>query len=93
MFFAVFGQFSQQFTLPSLRVAAAFAWEVRLPRMHALCEGQLPMAIHAYDKYDPEFFACTIRPAGIVRQLTRCRAHDALRSSLSRPRFLFYKCP
>ncbi len=63
VFFGVFGQFSQQFTLPSLRVAAAFAWEVRLPRMHALCEGQLPMAIHAYDKYDPEFFACTIRHA------------------------------
>ena len=63
MFFAVFGQFSQQFTLPSLRVAAAFAWEVRLPRMHALCEGQLPMAIHAYDRHDPEFFARTIHHA------------------------------
>jgi hypothetical protein len=62
-FFAIFGQLSQQFTLPSLRVAAAFAWEVRLPRMHALCEGQLPMAIHAYDRYDPEFFARTIRHA------------------------------
>ena len=63
MFFAFFGQLSQQFTLPSLRVAAAFAWEVRLPRMHALCEGQLPMAIHAYDRYDPEFFARTIHHA------------------------------
>ncbi len=63
VFFGVFGQFSQQFTLPSLRVATAFAWEVRLPRMHALCKGQLPMAIHAYDKHDPEFFACTIRHA------------------------------
>ena len=62
-FFAVFGQFSQQFTLPSLRVAAAFAWEEGLPRMHALCEGQLPMAIHAYDKHDPEFFARTIHHA------------------------------
>jgi Protein of unknown function (DUF5672)/Uncharacterised nucleotidyltransferase len=62
-FFAIFGQFSQQFTLPSLRVAAAFAWEVRLPRMHALCEGQLPMAIHAYDRCDPEFFASTIHHA------------------------------
>jgi Protein of unknown function (DUF5672)/Uncharacterised nucleotidyltransferase len=62
-FFAIFGQFSQQFTLPSLRVAAAFAWEARLPRMHALCEGQLPMAIHAYDKFDPEFFARTIHRA------------------------------
>jgi hypothetical protein len=63
MFFAIFGQFSQQFTLPSLRVAAAFAWEERLPRMHALCEGRLPMAIHAYGKHDPEFFARTIRHA------------------------------
>jgi Uncharacterised nucleotidyltransferase/Protein of unknown function (DUF5672) len=63
VFFASFGQFSQQFTLPSLRVAAAFAWEARLPRMHALCEGQLPMAIHAYDKHDPDFFARTIRHA------------------------------
>jgi Uncharacterised nucleotidyltransferase/Protein of unknown function (DUF5672) len=62
-FFAIFGQFSQQFTLPSLRVAAAFAWEVRLPRMHALCEGQLPMAIHGYDRCDPEFFASTIHHA------------------------------
>jgi hypothetical protein len=63
VFFAFFGQFSQEFTLPSLRVAAAFAWEGRLPRMHALCEGHLPMAIHAYDKFDPEFFASTIRHA------------------------------
>jgi hypothetical protein len=60
MFFGIFGQFSRCFTLPSLRVAAAFAWEERLPRMHALCEGQLPMAIHAYDRCDPEFFHGTI---------------------------------
>jgi hypothetical protein len=60
-FFACFGQFSQQFILPSLRVAAAFAWETSLPRMHALCEGKLPMAIHAYDKHDCEFFASTIQ--------------------------------
>jgi len=63
VFFGFFGQFSQQFTLPSLRVAAAFAWESKLPRMHALCEGQLPMAIHAYGRYDPEFFARTIHHA------------------------------
>ena len=30
MFFAIFGQFSKEFTLPSLRVAAAFAWEVEI---------------------------------------------------------------
>jgi hypothetical protein len=60
MFFASFGQVSQQFILPSLRVAAAFAWETGLRRMHALCEGQLPMAIHAYDRVDPEFFGSTI---------------------------------
>jgi hypothetical protein len=65
MFFALFGQFSQQFTLPSLRVAAAFAWDNRLPRMHALCEGQLPMAIHAYYRRDPEFFARTIHHAAL----------------------------
>ena len=94
MFFALFGQFSQQFTLPSLRVAAAFAWEVRLPRMHALCEGQLPMAIHAYNKYDPEFFARTIHPRGIVRQLTRCERATRFGSApCQRPRFLFYTCP
>jgi hypothetical protein len=63
MFFAVFGQFSQQFTLPNLRVAGAFAWESRLRRMHALCEGQLPMAIHAWDSHDPEFFARVIHHA------------------------------
>jgi hypothetical protein len=63
LFFSTFGQLSQQFTLPNLRVAAAFAWETGLPRMHALCEGQLPMAIHAYDKHDPDFFARTIQHA------------------------------
>jgi hypothetical protein len=63
IFFASFGQVSQQFILPSLRMAAAFAWEVRLPHMHALCNGQLPMAIHGYDRYDPEFFARTIHHA------------------------------
>jgi hypothetical protein len=31
--------------------------------MHVLCEGQLPMAIHAYDRHDTEFFARTIRHA------------------------------
>jgi Protein of unknown function (DUF5672)/Uncharacterised nucleotidyltransferase len=62
-FFGIFGQLSQQFALPSLRVAAAFAWETSLPHMHALCDGQLPMAIHAYDRHDPEFFAGTIRHA------------------------------
>ena len=62
-FFAAFGQLSQQFVLPTLRVAADFAWEVSLPRMHALCQGQLPMAIHGYYKYDPKFFAHTILPA------------------------------
>ena len=59
-FFACFGQFSQKFVLPSLRVAAGFAWETSLPRMYALCKRQLPMAIHAYDMRDPEFFARTI---------------------------------
>jgi Protein of unknown function (DUF5672)/Uncharacterised nucleotidyltransferase len=63
IFFAVFGQLSKQFALPSLRAAAAFAWELNLPRMHALCEGQLPMAIHAYKRYDLEFFARTIHHA------------------------------
>jgi hypothetical protein len=61
-FFALFGQLSQQFVLPNLRVAAAFAWEVSLPHMYALCQGQLPMAIHAYGRYDPEFFVRTILP-------------------------------
>ena len=63
VFFGSFGQLSQQFVLPNLRVAADFAWETFLPRMHALCQGQLPMAIHGYRKYDPEFFAHTILPA------------------------------
>ena len=27
MFFGMFGQLSQQFVLPNMRVAAAFAWE------------------------------------------------------------------
>ena len=31
--------------------------------MYALCQGQLPMAIHGHRKYDPEFFAHTILPA------------------------------
>jgi hypothetical protein len=46
-------------------VAAAFAWEMRLPLMHALCEGQLPMAVHAYDRHDSEFFAHTIHHAAL----------------------------
>ena len=56
MFFGMFGQFSQQFVLPNMRVAADFAWETSSPRLYDLCKGQLPMAIHAYCKYDPEFF-------------------------------------
>jgi hypothetical protein len=63
MFFAFYGQISRQFVLPNLRVAADFAWETYLPRMHALCQGQLPMAIHGYRKFDPAFFIHTILPA------------------------------
>jgi hypothetical protein len=65
MFFGVFGQLSQYFVLPNLRVAAAFAWEALLPRLHDLCRGQLPMAIHAYRKWDHEFFMHTILPAAL----------------------------
>jgi hypothetical protein len=65
MFFGVFGQLSQQFVLPNMRVAAAFAWEALLPRMHDLCQGQLPMAIHGYLKWDPKFFMDTILPAAL----------------------------
>jgi hypothetical protein len=65
MFFGVFGQLSQEFVLPNLRMAAAFSWETCLPRMHALCQGQLPMAIHGYRRYDPEFFMHTILPAAL----------------------------
>jgi Uncharacterised nucleotidyltransferase/Protein of unknown function (DUF5672) len=65
MFFGVFGQFSQYFVLPNQRVAATFAWEMLLPRMHTLCEGQLPMAIHAYRAWDPEFFTDIILPAAL----------------------------
>jgi hypothetical protein len=65
LFFAWFGQLSQRFVLPSLRVAAAFAWEVSLPQMYALCQGQLPMAIHAFHGYDPEFFVRFILPKAL----------------------------
>ena len=68
MFFGVFGQLSQQFVLPNLRVAADFAWETSLPRMHDLCQGQLPMAIHGYHKCDPEFFDDIILPAALSVQ-------------------------
>ena len=74
-------------------MAAAFAWEVRLPRMHALCEGQLPMAIHAYDRHDPEFFARTIHHAASSAADT-LQAHDALRlRSLSTAAFGSTTCP
>lgn len=63
LFFALFGQVSRAFVLPTLRVAAAFAWEVSPAWMYAFCEGDLPMAIHAYRKYEPEFFQHTILPA------------------------------
>jgi hypothetical protein len=61
----VFGQLSKQFVLPNLRVAAAFAWELSLPRMHEICQGELPMAIHAYKKWDSEFFDQSILPKAL----------------------------
>jgi len=86
MFFGVFGELSQQFVLPNMRVAAAFAWETSLPRMHDLCEGQLPMAIHAYLRKDPEFFMDTILPAalpiGISAQADQSVARDKFRRRL-----------
>ena len=71
LFFAMFGQFSQRFVLPNLRMAAAFAWEVSLDRMYDLCQGQLPMAIHGYLRHDPEFFQHTILPAAVRAGQTR----------------------
>jgi hypothetical protein len=62
-FFSSFGQLSTRFVLPNLRMAASFAWETSLRRMHDLCRGQLPMAIHAYGRHDRDFFTDTILPA------------------------------
>jgi hypothetical protein len=66
VFFSALGQFSQQFVFPTLGVAAEFAWETDLRRMHALRRGQLPMAIHGYAKYDAEFFNEVILPATLA---------------------------
>ena len=33
--------------------------------MHELCEGQLPMAIHGYHKWDAEFFDQNILPKAL----------------------------
>jgi Protein of unknown function (DUF5672) len=63
MFFAHFGYLSRHFRMPNLRVASDFAWESDLPRMHAICQGRLPMAIHAYLKFNRKFFLETILPA------------------------------
>ena len=67
-FFGLFGQVSERFVLPSLREAAGFAWEAYLPRMYALCQGQLPMAIHGHRRFDPEFFDDVILPAALSRR-------------------------
>jgi hypothetical protein len=62
LFFAVLGQMSRQFILPSLRVAAGFAWERSLSWMHLLCDGRLPMAVHSYLNHEAAFFLKTIQP-------------------------------
>jgi hypothetical protein len=67
-FFGLFGQVSERFVLPSLREAAGFAWEAYLPHMYALCQGQLPMAIHGHRRFDPEFFDDIILPAALSRR-------------------------
>lgn len=56
LYFAVMGQLSAHFVLPNERVASLFAWELAPEHYHAV-NGVPPMGGHAWQKYNPDFWA------------------------------------
>jgi hypothetical protein len=55
-------RFDQSFRIPPLREALGFAFEYQPAKCFALHGDQLPFAVHAWEKYDPAFWAAHIPP-------------------------------
>ncbi len=56
LFFAFMGMLSKDFVIPNQMTAARFSWELKPEHYHQLLAGQLPMGVHAYLKYSPNFW-------------------------------------
>ena len=61
-------RFDRAFRIPSLREALGFAFEYQPSKCYALNEGRLPFGVHAWEKYEPEFWAPFIPPVPNDRQ-------------------------
>lgn len=62
LFFSILGSLSTDFILPNQMMASRFAVELEPRHYHLLNNGQLPMAVHAWEKYDPEFWRSHLPP-------------------------------
>lgn len=56
LFFSIMGALSSDFILPNQIIASQFAVELEPAHYFKINNNTLPMAVHAWDKYDPEFW-------------------------------------
>lgn len=56
LFFSLIGSVSENFLVPNQMMAARFALELNPEHYMALNGGQLPMAVHAFEKHNPAFW-------------------------------------
>lgn len=56
LFFSVFGSLSVNFIIPNEITASLFAMEINPSYYYVVNGGNLPMGVHAWQKYDPEFW-------------------------------------
>lgn len=56
LFFSLIGSLSEDFLIPNQIMASRFSLELNPEHYMAINGGQLPMAVHAYEKHNPEFW-------------------------------------
>lgn len=65
VFFSLAGQISTNFIIPNIIHAAQFSIECE-PRRHYGMAGRLPMGVHAWEKWDKEFWLENFEKAGLI---------------------------
>jgi hypothetical protein len=56
LFFSLIGSLSDDFLIPNQIMASRFALELNPEHYMAINSGKLPMAVHAYEKHNPDFW-------------------------------------
>jgi hypothetical protein len=56
LFFSIVGQLSTHFIMPNQIIASRFAIELEAEHYQKICGDVLPMGVHAFEKYTPQFW-------------------------------------